>query len=126
MDDFTFQRLAKLVGNGIALPDNEAAAFVHERGLRIKRFRSFDFGELDRYANAGNSEGQTLKERNARWAFNWSKKRPEVKPFEFYQDTTPAYNGPYSFDPDGLGHERDLQQHWRQLVKMRAGVYAAK
>ena len=125
MDDFTFQRLAKLVGNGIALPDNDAAAFAHERCQRIKRFRSFDFGELDKYANLGNSEGAALKERNAKWASNWASKTPEIKPFSFYQDTTPLYSGPFWFDPDGCGHERDMQLHWREIVKMRAGVYAA-
>jgi len=123
MEESTYQRLLEKARKGTPMTEAEANSFELEQGLRIKRFRSFDFGKLEFKNNCGNLEADHLRKRNAKWAEKWVKNLPEVKP-SFY--TPAAFNGPYLSDPDGRGHERDMQQHWAEVQKMRAGVYAAK
>ena len=122
MDELQYAGLLMKAQKGVPMTEYEANSFELEQGLRLKRFRSFDFGQLEFNKNCGNLEANALRERNARWAAKWPK-RPEARPSP-YEDV--AFNGPYLSHPDGLGHQRDLEAHKAEVQKMRAGVYSAR
>lgn len=68
MEELTYMGLLMKAQKGVPMTEFEANSFELEQGLRLKRFRSFDFGKIEQYVNAGNSEGAALKEQNARFA----------------------------------------------------------
>ena len=75
MDESTYARLLEKARKGTVMTEFEANSFELEQGLRIKRFRSFDFGRLEFNNNCENLEANFLKEQNARFA----KKGPSNK-----------------------------------------------